>query len=244
MAATVVVLATFALAGFVKGLVGLGFPTITVAVLVTPLGLTPAIAVTIVPAIVTNVAQALVGEHLRTVVRVLWPFLALAFLGGLVGTSVLAGGDTPALRLLLGILLVSYALTALMAPPLPHPGRWQAVVGPTSGFLAGLVAGMVGSFTLPTVPYLQALGLSRDALIQALGVVFLTLSLTLALGLGGHGLFAGGWLELSIIAILPALAGMELGRRLRHRLPEARFRKVFLLAILVLGVHIAGRAVL
>ncbi len=34
------------------------------------------------------------------------------------------------------------------------------------------LAGMTGSFVVPGVPYLQALALPRDALIQAMGILF------------------------------------------------------------------------
>ncbi len=238
-AVVLIVLATFFSAGCAKGVVGLGFPTITVAVLAMPIGLAPAIAVTVVPAIATNVAQALAGGRLRVLLRRLWPLLAGAVPGGLVGTAVLAGGDAATLTRGLGVLLALYAAMGLFAAPPPHPGRRHAALAPPIGFTAGLVAGMVGSFTLPAVPYLQALRLSRDELVQALGLVFLTLSLTLAVGLARTALLAPAWLALSVLAVVPSLAGMELGRRLRRRLPEQRFRTLLFLALFALGAHLA-----
>jgi hypothetical protein len=238
-----VVLATFFAAGFAKGVVGLGFPTLTVAILATPIGLAPAIAVTIVPAIVTNVAQAFTGGRLRWLLRRLWPLLACAVPGGLLGTAILADADAAALTRLLGVLLALYATMGLFAPPLPHPRALHPFLAPPVGFTAGLVAGMVGSFTLPAVAYLQALRLPRDALVQSLGLVFLTLGLTLAAGFGGHALLAPPWLQLSVVAVVPSLLGMEFGRRLRRRLPEPRFRTVLFVALFALGVHLAIGAV-
>ncbi|NBB71995.1 MAG: TSUP family transporter [Alphaproteobacteria bacterium] len=236
---TAVVVATFLGAGLAKGVVGLGFPTITVAVLAAPIGLAPAIAVTVVPAIVTNVAQALAGGRLRALLRRLWPLLACALPGGLVGTAVLAAGDAATLTRALGVLLAVYAAMGLVVPPLPHPGRWHGVLGAPIGFTAGLVAGMVGSFTLPAVAYLQALRLPRDELVQALGLVFLTLSLGLAAGLGRTAQLTPAWLALSLVAIVPSLVGMEVGRRLRRRLPERRFRTLLFVALFALGTHLA-----
>jgi len=236
---TAVVLATFFGAGLAKGVVGLGFPTITVAVLAAPIGLAPAIAVTVVPAVVTNIAQALAGGRLRALLRRLWPLLACALPGGLVGTAVLAGGDGATLTRALGMLLAVYATMGLFAPPLPHPGRWHGVLVAPIGFTAGLVAGMVGSFTLPAVAYLQALRLPRDELVQALGLVFLTLSLGLAAGLARTAQLTPDWLALSLLAIAPSLVGMEVGRRLRRRLPERRFRTLLFLALFALGTHLA-----
>lgn len=236
---TVIILATFFGAGLAKGVVGLGFPTITVAVLAAPIGLASAIAVTVVPAVATNIAQALAGGRLRALLRRLWPLLACALPGGLVGTAVLAGGDAAALTRVLGALLTIYATMGLFAPPLPHPGRWHAALAAPIGFTAGMVAGMVGSFTLPAVAYLQALRLSRDELVQALGLVFLTLSLGLAAGLGRTEQLTAGRLALSVVAVVPSLVGMEVGRRLRWRLPERRFRTLLFLALFALGTHLA-----
>lgn len=234
-----VVLATFFAAGLAKGVVGLGFPTITVAVLAAPIGLTAAIAVTVVPAIVTNVAQALTGGRLRPLLSRLWPLLAFAVPGGLVGTAVLAEADAAVLTRTLGVLLALYAAIGLFALPVPRPGRRHRLIAAPVGFTAGLVAGMVGSFTLPAVAYLQALRLPRDELVQALGLVFLTLSLTLAAGLGRTALLTPSWLALSVLAVPPSLAGMALGRRLRRRLPEARFRRLLFVALFVLGAYLA-----
>ena len=54
----------YTLAGFVKGVVGLGLPTISLALLVPVLGLKEAMAILIVPSLITNVVQALTGGRL------------------------------------------------------------------------------------------------------------------------------------------------------------------------------------
>jgi hypothetical protein len=233
------VLATYLGAGIVKGVVGLGLPTVTLVVLVPSVGLAPAVALTVVPTVVTNIAQAFTGGRLVAILRRLWPLVVAAVVGCFLGTGVLAGGATGILTRLLGVLLALYAATALLAPPLPPPGRLEPWLAPLVGLVSGLMAGMVGSFTMPGVVFIQALRLPRDELVQALGVVFLTLSVTLGVGLGHHALFSPPLLALSAAAVLPALAGMDAGRRIRRRLPEARFRKVFLFALLALGLNLA-----
>lgn len=233
------VLATYLGAGLVKGLVGLGLPTVTLVALVPAIGLAPAVALTVVPTVVTNVAQAFTGGRLHAILRRLWPLLAASVVGCFLGTGVLAGGATDVLTRLLGVLLALYAAVALLAPPLPAPGRFEPWLAPVVGGVAGMMAGMVGSFTMPGVVFIQSLGLARDELVQALGVVFLTLSVTLGVGLGHHAVFSGPLVGLSALAVVPALLGMEAGRRVRTRLPEARFRKVFLFALLALGLNLA-----
>ena len=57
----------FTLAGFVKGVLGFGFPIIALVVLTLSIGLFDALAILIVPTIATNFWQALAGPHLRAI---------------------------------------------------------------------------------------------------------------------------------------------------------------------------------
>ena len=95
---------------------------------------------------------------------------------------------------------------------------------------------MTGSFVVPGVLYLQSIGLARDALIQAMGLLFTLSTLGLGLSLGGLDLLSGDLALLSALAVLPALLGMRIGQHLRGHLSEARFRRVLFAALLLLGV--------
>jgi uncharacterized membrane protein YfcA len=120
--------------------------------------------------------------------------------------------------------------------------RSETWIGIVAGSLNGLLGGMTGAFAVPGVPYLQALGLKRDELIQAMGLMFTLSTISLALALGGQKLLT---LELgvaSLLGVVPALIGMALGQQLRRRLSEARFRVVFFIAQIALGGYIAARA--
>jgi uncharacterized membrane protein YfcA len=94
------------------------------------------------------------------------------------------------------------------------------------------------------VPYLQGLGLSKDELVQGLGIVFTvaTLALGVSLAQGGQlDLRASG---LSTALIVPALTGMALGQYVRSRVSAATFRRGFFIGTLLLGLHLAARAFL
>ncbi len=77
----VIVCATFLFAGGVKGVVGLGLPTISLALLAASVGLREAIALMLVPALVTNLWQGLTGGAFVALLRRLWPMLLAACLG-------------------------------------------------------------------------------------------------------------------------------------------------------------------
>lgn len=73
-------------------------------------------------------------------------------------------------------------------------------------------------------------------------MLFTVSTLALAPALGGQQLLGWDTGLLSTGAVLPALLGMALGRRLRHHLPEPVFRRVFFLALLALGLYILVQA--
>jgi uncharacterized membrane protein YfcA len=97
---------------------------------------------------------------------------------------------------------------------------------------------MTGSSVVPGVMFLQALGLSRDMLVQAMGILFTTSTLALAVALQKANVLTVEHGILSFGAVLPAIVGMILGQRVRNTLSERRFRKVFFVALLVLGAYI------
>jgi uncharacterized membrane protein YfcA len=233
---------TFLLAGAVKGVIGLGLPTVSLALLTVAIGLPEAMNLLLVPSLVTNLWQAGVGGHGREVLRRLWPFLLMATATVWLGAGALTRVDLSLLSALLGLLLVVYAGISLAGFRFALSARQALWAGPFVGTVNGLLTGMTGSFVVPGVMFLQAIGLPRDMLIQAMGMLFTASTLALAAALRGNGLLTAELGFLSAAALLPAIAGMAAGQRVRKILPEMRFRRVFFVALLVLGAYIVASA--
>lgn len=243
-AATVVTLGlTFLLAGTVKGVIGLGLPTVSLALLAIAFDLTTAMALLLVPSALTNLWQALVGGHFTRLLRRLWPMLTLATLTVWIGALALTRVDLAWLTALLGLSIALYAALSLSGlRARVKPGR-EAWIGPLAGIFNGVLTGMTGSFVVPGVMYLQALGLARDQMIQAMGILFTLSTLALAAVLANRflSLELAAW---SCAALLPALLGMLLGQKIRRLLSERVFRRVFFSALLVLGIYILASALI
>ncbi|WP_341914703.1 sulfite exporter TauE/SafE family protein [Ferrovibrio terrae] len=233
--------AVFLLAGTVKGTIGLGLPSISLGLLAATLDLRVAMILLLAPNLVTNLWQACTGGHFTLLLRRLWLFLLCAAGAIWLGSAGLIAVDTRLLAALLGLLLAIYALIGLTRPPLSLPARHEVWAGPLVGVANGVLTGLTGSFVVPGVPYLQALGLSRDQLVQAMGMLFMASTIALGASLGGRSLLTGELLWLSLAAVLPALLGMGLGRRLRQHLSEAGFKRAFYGALLLLGGYIVLR---
>lgn len=237
------IFATFFAAGIVKGVTGMGLPTVAMGVLGALISPLAAASLLLVPSFVTNIWQLLSGPNLGVVLRRLWPMMVAICVGTMLGVVLLAGGGTGVTTTLLGIALVVYAAYTLLARQLAVPARMERVLSPVIGALTGVVSGATGVFVIPAVPYLQALGLSRDDLIQALGLSFTVSTVALAVALGAHGAVAMETMGLSLLALVPAMLGMWVGQKLRNRISPTTFRRVFLMFLLLLGAEMVLRPI-
>ena len=236
------VAATFLLAGTVKGVIGLGLPTVSLAILTVLLDLPSAMALLLVPSFVTNLWQAMVGGNGVVILRRIWPFLIMATVTVWLGATALTRIELSWLSALLGVLLVSYASISLSGYRIALNMRQEVWAGPLIGTANGILTGMTGSFVVPGVMFLQAIGLPRDMLIQAMGMLFTVSTLALGAALQGNNLLTGELSIVSAAALVPALLGMVFGQSIRQRLSEDKFRKVFFVALLLLGAYIIASA--
>ncbi|UPY35266.1 TSUP family transporter [Sediminicoccus sp. KRV36] len=227
----------FLLAGFSKGLIGLGLPTIAMALLTLLASPAEAAALLLLPSFVTNLVQIAPARAAWRLTLRLWPMLAGVVLGTLLGGLAFGGFGGRFGALLLGVALACYGALGLLAWRPHWPERAGALVGAATGALTAAT----GVFVIPAVPWLQGIGLTRDELVRALGLAFLVSTLALGGLLGGSGLLDGGRVIGSALALLPALAGQALGARLRGRLSEPMFKRVFFAGLLALGLGIALR---
>lgn len=233
-----IIFATFLLAGSIKGVIGLGLPTVSLAILTVAFDLPQAMALLLVPSFVTNLWQAVVGGHGREIISKLWLFFATAAGMVWVGALALTRVDLHMLSALLGVLLICYAVISLTGKRFKISEDQSHWMGPVLGTLNGLLTGMTGSFVVPGVMFLQAMGLSRDMLIQAMGILFTVSTLALGLALGGNGLLKTDQALMSATGLLPAIVGMMLGQKLRAQISEKLFTRIFYSALLMLGLHI------
>jgi uncharacterized membrane protein YfcA len=236
------VIGTFFIAGAVKGVIGLGLPTVSLALLTVALDLPTAMALLLVPSFVTNLWQSVVGGNAKGILYRLWPFLVMATVTVWIGVAALTRLNPSLLTALLGVLLVTYSVVNLGGIRLTIPTRHEVWAGPLIGSANGVLTGMTGSFVVPGVMFLQAIGLSRDVLIQAMGMLFTVSTLALAAALQQANFLTVGHGVLSTVAVLPAIVGMIAGQRVRKSLSEQRFRTVFFVALFVLGVYIIANA--
>jgi len=237
--------ATFFVAGLVKGTLGMGLPTIVLGVLAAPLGLKEAIGFMLLPSLCANIWQGLVGGFFEELLRRFWAFFLAAVFGIGIGVAILAGGRNDVLLGVLGTVLCIYVTITLthkkFPPPKSERERWY---GPVCGGFGGVMFGMTGVFIVPAILYLQALGMKRDMLVQAMGLSFLIITATIFAFMTKWQLLDGDRVLISALAILPMFAGITLGYYCRQYISEEAFRRIILIGLLISGLHLLGRAFL
>ena len=137
------------------------------------------------------------------------------------------------------VALMVYVALALARRSGRYAPKGERTLTLLAGSTNGLVTGATGVLVIPMVPYMEALKIERDALVQLMAMVFCTSALAIALTLAETGRYDADLRNLSLWAAAPALAGMVAGEWLRRRMSAERFRKWFLLALAGVGAKLA-----
>src|SRR5947208_3278258 len=236
------VAAAFLLAGFIKGVIGLGLPTVSMGLLAATMQPSHALAIVIVPAIIANIGRTFVGPYLRDIIRRLWPLMAGTVIGIWLNAGMLTGPYARYGTIVLGVLLVIYAITGLSKFSFRVARSDEKWIGGIVGLITGVVSAATGVQVIPSMPFMQAIGMEKDELVQALGVFFTTATVALAFNLTSAGLLTAATALPGAVAMAGAFAGMFIGQAVRSRLQPEAFRRWFLIAMILLGLYLAGSA--
>jgi uncharacterized membrane protein YfcA len=235
--------AAFLLAGFIKGVIGLGLPTVSMGLLAVSMPPAHALAIVIVPAIVTNIWQTFVGPYLRDIIRRLWPLMAGTVVGIWLNAGMLTGPYARYGAIVLGVLLVIYAVVGLSKFSFRVGRRDEKWIGGIVGLTTGVVSAATGVQVIPSMPYMQAIGMEKDELVQALGVFFTVATMALAFNLTAAGLLNASTALPGAVAMAGAFIGMFIGQAVRSRMQPEAFRRWFLIAMILLGIYLVASAI-
>ncbi len=232
----------FLLAGFIKGVLGLGLPTVSMGLLAVTMPPAQALAIVIVPAIITNIWQTFVGPYLRDIIARLWPLMVGTVIGIWLNAGMLTGPYAPYAAVVLGVLLVIYAFVGLSKFSFKVARSDEKWIGGIVGLITGVISATTGVQVIPSMPFMQAIGMEKDELVQALGVFFTVATVALAFNLTAAGLLTAATALPGAVAMAASFAGMFIGQAVRTRMKPDVFRRWFLIAMIFLGIYLAGSA--
>lgn len=232
----------FVLGGVVKGVTGMGLPTVAMGLLATVMPAREAAALMLVPSLVTNVWQLMGGPDPLAALRRFWPMMTALAVATALTAGAMAADDAHYATTALGAALALYSAFSLTGKRLSVSAAAERWTSAPVGLLTGAVTGATGVAVIPSAPYLQALGLDKEDLVQALGLSFTVSTVALGVGLALHGGLALPSLGGSAAAILPAAIGMALGQALRSVVSPTAFRTIFFAGLLLLGIYLMGQS--
>src|SRR5262245_41771710 len=129
--------AVFLLAGSVKGVIGMGLPTVSVGVLSIMVAPAQAAALAIVPALITNIWQSLAGPSLKALLRRLATFFITVCVGIWLGAGLLTADGNGYAAVALGTCLILYAVLGLSSVHFKVPPGSEPWLSPLIGIISG-----------------------------------------------------------------------------------------------------------
>ncbi len=244
-ASTIALVGTaFFLAAFVKGATGLGFSTTALPMLALTIGVKEALPLLIVPSMASNAMVMMrVGHFAEMLGRFAWLY-GLAVIGVGVGIMLLSWVEGLTAGAVLGLVLAAYSLFAWRRSNLVLPEQLERPLAPVVGLTTGTINGLTGSQVMPVLPYLMALRLDPDRLVQATNISFSLSSLAMAIGLSQIGLMTWQTALLSVLGLVPVFIGVRLGSDLRARLAPDHFRRAVIALLGFSGLILVARGAL
>jgi hypothetical protein len=237
------------IAGATNGLAGFGFALVGTMALATVIDPATAVVFMIIPILAVNVSlvRDLSREELRTCSRRFGPLVGAALVGTVVGMAVLGSIPTGPLRVGLGVVTLGFVATAQRRVPLPE---WSAGgIGTFAQTRVGMfgVGGISGllfggtNVGVQLIAYLRSFDLSHGLFVGVVALVFLGLN-GVRVGVAGlFGLYPSRILLLaSVVAAIPAVVGVAIGKRLRITASERSRRLVVMGLLTVVGVRLVG----
>lgn len=227
-----VVLVAVAVGSMVKGVSGLGPSVIVVPILGTFVGVEAAVVIFAVPALMSNVlvVRRFSGELRST--RHLPAIVVPGAIGAAVGSLVLTSVDEGLLAIVVGALVVAYAVLFVTSPQLTAPPAVARRLSPVVGLLAGVMQGTAG-FCGPVVgAWLHSFRLPRSAYLVSVSTVFALIGVAQVGTLAVLGRFTWDRAGAAALALAGVVVFVPIGMRVGRHIGRTAFDRVIVLLLL------------
>ena len=234
-------------AGAVNGLAGFGFALVGTMALATAIDPATAVVFMIAPILGVNLSliRDLSLEDLRTCGRRFTPLILAALIGTIVGLVVLDRLPQGPLKVGLGVVSLAFVASAQRVAPIPGLDRAKegCFVESIPGMIGvGAVSGLLFGGTnvgVQLIAYLRSCNLSHGVFVGVVAMVFLGLNAVRIGAASALGLYPSLAIALaSAVAVIPAVAGVTVGKRLRTRVGERQRRTVVLGLLTLIGIRL------
>lgn len=242
LAVLVWVVAVMALAGFVQGALGVGFPMVATPLIALVTDMRSAVILVLLPCLAAVTVNVVKSGSLRQALVEFWMMPLCMLIGAAVGTRffVLAP-QFPYALLLAAMILLYLNLDRLGRADWTLLKAHRQLFGVVFGVAAGMSEGTANVAAPPLLIYYLSLGVTPAVLVPALNMCFFvgksTQFATLA-SVGGVG--AGQWIATLPLAAVATITGVY-GMRVHHRLNAAAYRKWLKGALLAMALILCAQ---
>ena len=237
-----VVCMALSLGGIVKGISAFGLPTIAMPIIVFFMSLPSAVAIIVLPMIVTNFVQMMATGHIKSTVARHWRFLLALYVSMPFGVYLLSTVNTSYLLVGVGCFLIFVASLEMFGVSFAFVTDREKITGPIIGLFAGIVGGITTLYGTLPIFFFVALGLEKEKFVAVVSVLLFTGSLVLMASLHGGNFIGPLELVYGFVGLGPLFIGMWAGTKVRHRVDQATFKKIVLILVMLIGIILIYRA--
>ena len=232
----------FLLAGTVKGLLGIGLPTISISMLAQFVDPRVAIALLLIPALVSNTWQIYRGGQVVRSARKLWPYVVTMSVVMFIAALFAARTSAKVLVMGMGVMVVLWTMTSFIRTPPKIPPHLERSALFGLGAVSGVMGGLTAMWSPPMVIYLLSIRCSKDDFVRYTGFMILCGTVPLTLGYIANGLLDKSLAVASCLMIIPTLIGFSAGEYLRGHLGGQQFQKAVLVLFFLMGLNLIRRS--
>jgi len=233
-------LAAFALAagGILKGATGAGAPVLAVPMLALIFDVRYAVALLVVPNLVTNFWQWWQFRDKIVSRGLVLRFAGGGALGALIGSFMLAYAPQDALLMGIGVMLIAYIAFRLVHTNWSLPSKQALRFSGPAGLLGGILQGASGLSAPASITFLNAAGLERQQFIPTISVFFMMMSVMQIPALAGLGILTGKILLHGALALAVLLVAMPVGNQLARHVKKETFDRIILALLALIAAKI------
>lgn len=229
--------------GFVKGVVAIGLPIVSIGLLSSVMDAQFALGVIMFPLVLTNLWQMLHAGRPLEVVRRFWPMTAIMLVCIWLGTNLVTRMPGATLYGIIGVAVLLFTTLNYFTPNWHLPVRSERWAAPVAGAIGGLLGGISTIWGPPLTMLFIMLRLPKETFIRATGTIWFAASIPLLIGYRQNGILNDSTAVVSLAACLPSFLGLWIGTWVRGKIEPESFRKVLLVVFFLIGLNLIRRAV-
>lgn len=244
IALSTVCMAAVFFGGIVKGITGVGLPTVAIPLMAMTLPVPTAISLMSIPVLVSNILQIDDRRLARKALIRFWPLILLLVIGTAAGAQILVGANPRTTQIGLGLIIIGLVGFQELYTPPPSANTREWIWSPLIGLTAGLLGGISSFSGPPLVAYLLYLRLYNREFVVTISILYLFGAFSLYINLFENSHLGMAEVFASLALCPSAYGGLTLGRRLRGRLNEQQFRRTVSIILLLSSFSLLGKALL